>query len=58
MKNFMLIGVPDFAPTAITDGDVTVHVPLLPGWVIRVLLHHEYCNFMSNEFLGMFCRIH
>ena len=24
MKNFMLIGVPDFVPTAITDGDGTV----------------------------------
>ena len=31
MKNFLLFGVPDFVPTVITDGDVTVHVPLLPG---------------------------
>lgn len=51
MKNFMLIGVPDFVPTAITDGDGTVHVPLLPGWEIRVLLFHESCTFMSNEYL-------
>ena len=54
MKNFMLIGVPDFVPTAITDGDGTVAEIFLSSGQVRCIAHFVMFVCRPNGTAGIF----